>query len=79
MHKIDEALCYRRKNNQVELTDNGIQYLSGDTDADFYPTRHWNCCQYRKEKIEKDKPKKRKLFQDFGIKASNIHTLTQLF
>jgi preprotein translocase subunit SecA len=37
MHKIDEALYFviEEKNNQVELTDNGIKYLSGDTDADF--------------------------------------------
>jgi preprotein translocase subunit SecA len=29
MHKIDEALYFveEKKNNQVELTDNGIKYL----------------------------------------------------
>jgi preprotein translocase subunit SecA len=44
MHKIDEALYFviEEKNNQVELTDNGIKYLSGDTDSDFCPSRHWN-------------------------------------
>jgi preprotein translocase subunit SecA len=42
--KIDEALYFviEEKNNQVELTDNGIKYLSGDTDSDFCPSRHWN-------------------------------------
>jgi hypothetical protein len=37
MHKIDEALYFviEEKNNQVELTDNGIKFLSGDTDSDF--------------------------------------------
>jgi preprotein translocase subunit SecA len=37
MHKIDEALYFviRRKNNQVELTDHGIKFLSGDTDSDY--------------------------------------------
>jgi hypothetical protein len=36
MHKIDEALYFViEENNQVELTDNGIKFLSGDTDADF--------------------------------------------
>jgi preprotein translocase subunit SecA len=36
MHKIDEALYFviEEKNNQVELTDNGIKYLL-DTDSDF--------------------------------------------
>jgi preprotein translocase subunit SecA len=42
MHKIDEALYFViEENNQVELTDNGIKYLSGDTDADFSFTRYW--------------------------------------
>jgi preprotein translocase subunit SecA len=36
MHKIDEALYFvEEKNNQVELTDNGIKFLSGDTDSGF--------------------------------------------
>jgi preprotein translocase subunit SecA len=37
MHKIDEALYFviEEKNNQVELTDHGIKFLSGDTDSDF--------------------------------------------
>jgi hypothetical protein len=42
MHKIDEALYFViEENNQVELTDNGIKFLSGDTDADFSFTRYW--------------------------------------
>jgi preprotein translocase subunit SecA len=38
MHKIDEALYFviEEKNNQVELTDHGIKFLSGDTDSDFF-------------------------------------------
>jgi preprotein translocase subunit SecA len=44
MHKIDEALYFviEEKNNQVELTDHGIKFLSGDTDSDFYSSRYWN-------------------------------------
>jgi preprotein translocase subunit SecA len=44
MHKIDEALYFviEEKNNQVELTDNGIKFLSGDTDSDFCSSRYWN-------------------------------------
>jgi preprotein translocase subunit SecA len=44
MHKIDEALYFviEEKNNQVELTDHGIKFLSGDTDSDFfYSSRYW--------------------------------------
>ena len=29
-------LLLRKKNNQVELTDNGIKFLSQDTDANFF-------------------------------------------
>jgi preprotein translocase subunit SecA len=53
--KIDEALYFViEENNQVELTDNGIKFLS-DTDADFsfFQILERNC-QHRKEKLEKD-------------------------
>jgi preprotein translocase subunit SecA len=44
MHKIDEALYFviEEKNNQVELTDHGIKFLSGDTDSDFFSSRYWD-------------------------------------
>jgi preprotein translocase subunit SecA len=84
MHKIDEALYFviEEKNNQVELTDNGIQFLSGDTDSDFFvlPDIGTEIAAIEKKKLEKDAEaeEKEKLFQDFGIKSERIHTLTQL-
>lgn len=84
MHKIDEALYFviEEKNNQVELTDNGIQYLSGDTDADFFvlPDIGTEIAAIEKKKLDKDTEaeEKEKLFQDFGVKSERIHTLTQL-
>ncbi|MBE0391215.1 preprotein translocase subunit SecA [Flavobacterium sp. PL002] len=84
MHKIDEALYFviEEKNNQVELTDNGIQFLSGDTDADFFvlPDIGTEIAAIEKKNLEKDAEaeEKEKLFQDFGIKSERIHTLTQL-
>ncbi|HEY4617672.1 MAG TPA: preprotein translocase subunit SecA [Flavobacterium sp.] len=84
MHKIDEALYFviEEKNNQVELTDNGIQFLSGDTDPDFFvlPDIGTEIASIEKKKLEKDAEaeEKEKLFQDFGIKSERIHTLTQL-
>jgi preprotein translocase subunit SecA len=84
MHKIDEALYFviEEKNNQVELTDNGIQYLSGDTDADFFvlPDIGTEIAAIEKKNLDKDAEaeEKEKLFQDFGIKSERIHTLTQL-
>ena len=84
MHKIDEALYFviEEKNNQVELSDNGIKYLSGDTDADFFvlPDIGTEIAAIEKKKLDKDTEaeEKEKLFQDFGIKSERIHTLTQL-
>ncbi|AWG21747.1 preprotein translocase subunit SecA [Flavobacterium faecale] len=84
MHKIDEALYFviEEKNNQVELTDNGIKYLSGDTDADFFvlPDIGTEIAAIEKKNLDKDAEaeEKERLFQDFSIKSERIHTLTQL-
>jgi preprotein translocase subunit SecA len=78
MHKIDEALYFviEEKNNQVELTDHGIKFLSGDTDSDFFVLPDIGLkLPLSKKKLEKAlKQKKRRLFQDFGIKV-NVFTL----
>jgi preprotein translocase subunit SecA len=84
MHIVDEALYFviEEKNNQVELTDNGIKFLSGDTDADFFvlPDIGTEIAAIEKQKLDKDAEAeaKEKLFQDFGVKSERIHTLTQL-
>jgi preprotein translocase subunit SecA len=84
MPKIDEALYFviEEKNNQVELTDNGIQYLSQDTDAQFFvlPDIGTEIAQIEKENLstEEEAERKEELFKDFSIKSERIHTLTQL-
>ncbi len=84
MPKVDEALYFviEEKNNQVELTDNGIKFLSKDTDESFFvlPDIGTEIARIEKMKLEKDAEaeEKEKLFQDFGIKSERIHTLTQL-
>ncbi len=84
MHKVDEALYFvvEEKNNQVELTDNGIKYLSHDTADDFFilPDIGTEIASIEKKGLAKDAEaeEKEKLFQDFSIKSERIHTLSQL-
>ena len=84
MPKIDIALYFviEEKNNQVELTDNGIQYLSQDTDAQFFvlPDIGTEIANIEKANLstEEEAERKEELFKDFSIKSERIHTLTQL-
>lgn len=84
MHKVDEALYFviEEKNNQVELTDNGIKFLSQDTSDDFFvlPDIGTEIANIEKMNLDKDQEAeaRERLFQDFGVKSERIHTLTQL-
>ncbi|MEO0044997.1 MAG: Protein translocase subunit SecA [Bacteroidota bacterium] len=84
MPEVDEAMYFviEEKNNQVELTDNGIKFLSKDTSEDFFvlPDIGTEIANIEKQNLEKDQEAeaKEKLFQDFGVKSERIHTLTQL-
>lgn len=84
MPEVDEAMYFviEEKNNQVELTDNGIKFLSKDTSDDFFilPDIGTEIANIEKQNLEKDQEAeaKEKLFQDFGVKSERIHTLTQL-
>ena len=84
MPKIDEALYFviEEKNNQVELTDTGIQYLSQDTDSHFFilPDIGTEIAKIEKDNLstEEEAEQKEELFKDFSIKSERIHTLTQL-
>ena len=84
MPMVDEALYFviEEKNNQVELSDNGIKFLSQDTDDTFFvlPDIGTEIANIEKQNLEKDQEAeaKEKLFQDFAVKSERIHTLTQL-
>jgi len=84
MPKVDEALYFvvEEKNNQVELTDNGIKYLSHDTAEDFFilPDIGTEIANIEKKNLDKkeEAEEKEKLFNDFSIKSERIHTLSQL-
>ncbi len=84
MHKVDEALYFviEEKNNQVQLTDNGIKFLSQDTDEHFFvlPDIGTEVARIESQNLsrEDEAVAKERLFQDFGVKSERIHTLNQL-
>ncbi len=84
MPKVDEALYFviEEKNNQVELSDNGIKFLSQDTDEHFFVLPDIGTEIAKIEKLnlakEEEAEKREELYKDFSIKSERIHTLTQL-
>lgn len=81
---VDEALYFviEEKNNQVELTESGIQELSKNTDPTFFvlPDIGTEIARIEKENLSKEEEAEQKehLFADFSVKSERIHTLTQL-
>ncbi len=84
MPKVDEDLLFviDEKNNQIELTDKGVEYISGNQESDFFvmPDIGSEIAQIENQNldIEKEAELKEELFKDFAIKSERIHTLTQL-
>ena len=84
MHKVDAELYYviEEKNNQVELTDKGIDYISGKDDPNFFvlPEIGIEIAEIENQNLEKEKEAelKESLFKEFGVKSERIHTLSQL-
>ena len=84
MPKVDAALYYviDEKNNQIELTDKGVDYLSGADDPNFFvmPEMGVEISKIEAQNLPKEKEAslKEELFKDFGIKSERIHTMNQL-
>ncbi|WP_147678560.1 preprotein translocase subunit SecA [Algibacter pacificus] len=84
MPKVDEELYYviEEKNNQVELTDKGVEYISGKDNPDFFilPEIGLEIAKIEKQGLSKEEEaeKKEDLYKDFGVKSERIHTLNQL-
>ncbi len=84
MPKVDEALYFviDEKNNAIELTDKGIEYLSGDKENDFFvlPDIGIEIAKIESEGLtpEEKAASKEELYRDFSIKSERIHTLNQL-
>ena len=85
MPEVDQHLYFAidEKNNQVDLTDRGIEYLSqGMEDEDFFilPDVGTVLAEIENKNLEKEEEynAKEEFFRDFSIKSERIHTLTQL-
>ena len=84
MPKIDEALYYviDEKNNQIELTDKGIEFLSGKDDPNFFIMPEIGMeiskIESKEYKPEKEAALKEELYRDFNIKSERIHSINQL-
>ncbi|KQC34112.1 preprotein translocase subunit SecA [Nonlabens sp. YIK11] len=84
MPTVDAELYFviDEKNNQVELTDKGIEFLSGDDDPEFFVMPEVGVEIGRIESAglskEEEAEKKEELFREFAVKSERIHTLNQL-
>ncbi|NRD22846.1 preprotein translocase subunit SecA [Winogradskyella litoriviva] len=84
MPKVDAELYYviDEKNNQVELTDKGVDFLSGEDDPNFFvmPEMGTEIAKIESKGLssEEEANLKEDLFRDFGVKSERIHTLNQL-
>ncbi len=84
MPKIDKELYYviDEKNNQIELTDKGIEFLSGKDDPNFFimPEIAMEISKIEKKGLSKQDEAKEKdeLYRDFSVKSERIHTINQL-
>ncbi len=85
MHIVDEDLFFviDEKNNSIELTDKGIEIMTGNSeDKDFFimPDVGAEISILNSSDLsEKEKSAKREvLMRDFSIKSERIHTINQL-
>ncbi len=84
MPKVDAELYYviDEKNNQIELSDKGVEYLSGKDDPNFFvmPEIGMEMAKIESKGLSKQEEanEKEELFRDFAVKSERIHTLNQL-
>ena len=85
MHKVDEHLYFTidEKQNQINLTDKGIEYLSKfSEDPNFFvlPEVGEEVAKIEQMNLPKEEEhqKKEEFFRDFAVKSERIHTMNQL-
>ncbi|WP_185862668.1 preprotein translocase subunit SecA [Blattabacterium cuenoti] len=85
MHQVDKDLYFviDEKNNTVELTDKGIEFLSKNVeDVGFFILPDINVeiteLENKNYSKEKETKEKEKLLKNFTVKLQRIHTVNQL-
>ena len=84
MKKIDKELFFviDEKNNTVELTDKGIDLISGQDDRDFFvmPDIGSEIAKLQKLNLAKEDylSQKDSLVREYSIKSERIHSISQL-
>jgi preprotein translocase subunit SecA len=82
---VDKDLYFviDEKNNQIDLTDKGVEYMSaGNEDQQFFVLTDigTEIADIEKKNLSKEEEfaAKEELYRDFSIKSERIHTLNQL-
>ena len=84
MYKVDDNLFFTidEKNNSINLTDKGVDLLSGKDDPDFFimPDIGIDIAAIDNSSSTDDEKaiKKDELFRDYSIKSERIHSMNQL-
>jgi len=82
---VDKDLYFviEEKNNQVDLTDKGVEYMSqGNSDPNFFvlPDIGTEIAELEAKNLSKEEEfeAKERLFSEFGEKSERVHTMSQL-
>ena len=82
---VDKDLYFviEEKNNQVDLTDKGVEYMSqGNSDNNFFvlPDIGTEIAEVEAKNLSKEEEfeAKERLFADFAEKSERVHTMSQL-
>lgn len=84
MPKADEILFFTidEKNNGIELTEKGVDLISGSEDPSFYIMPDVGAAIAELDQLgldeEEELTRKDQLMQEFSVKSERIHTINQL-
>ena len=83
MHVVDKDFVIDEKNNQIDLTDKGVDYMSqGNEDPNFFVLQDigTEIVELEAKNLPKEEEflAKEELFREFAVKSDRVHTLNQL-